>query len=151
MRFLQNSFVEDCRCSYYLVARKKNRDLINNLIPLNVRDKSFIAHKKFTTCSTIYRYVRYGYRVVLDTVSFWDAKNSKGRIWGSFSCEICICDQKMFGTTCIWKMSKDNRKFLKILTSTCIVMCTNFLIISHILQSYASKWAISVFEMHCSI
>ena len=32
----------------------------------------------------IYVYVPYGYRVVVDSVSFWHAENSKDQIWGSF-------------------------------------------------------------------
>lgn len=32
----------------------------------------------------IYRWVQYGYRMVLNSVSFWDAENSKGQNWGSF-------------------------------------------------------------------
>ena len=33
----------------------------------------------------IYRYVPYGYCIVLDSVSFWDSENSKDQSWGSFS------------------------------------------------------------------
>ena len=99
----------------------------------------------------IYRYVPYGYRLVLDSVSFWDAENSKGQSWGWFSEETCFCNQHMFCTRCFRKMSKNNRKPLKIHSSMRIVMCTNFFIILYILQSYPSKWAISVTEMHCSI
>ena len=40
-------------------------------------------------------------------------------------------------------------KYTALQLSQYIVMCTNFLIISYILQSYPSKWAISVNEMHC--
>ena len=37
-------------CSYYLDARKKNGDIISNLIRWNQSDKS-ITHKKLTSCS----------------------------------------------------------------------------------------------------
>ena len=45
----------------------------------------------------------------------------------------------------------DNTKPFKIHSSIRIVMCTNFIIISYILQSYPSKRAISVTAMHCPI
>ena len=46
----------------------------------------------------IYRYVPYGYRVALDSVSVWDAENSKSQSWGWFSQETCFCNQQIFGT-----------------------------------------------------
>ena len=36
-------------CSYYLEARKKNRDFVRNRITWKLSDKSIITHKKFTT------------------------------------------------------------------------------------------------------
>ena len=42
----------------------------------------------------IYRYVPYGYRVFLDSVSFWDAENSKGQSWGSFSKKLAFVTNK---------------------------------------------------------
>ena len=41
-------------------------------------------------------------------------------------------------------------KYTALQLSQYIVMCTNFLIILYILQSYPSKRAISVNEIHCS-
>ena len=80
----------------------------------------------------------YGYRLVLDSVNFGYA-------------EMCWHYQQMFATRYFRKMSKDNRKRFKIHSSTRIVMCTNFFIISYILQSYPSKGAASVTEMHYPI
>ena len=54
----------------------------------------------------------------------------------------------LFGTRCLHKMFKDNRKHFKTNSSTRIVMCTNCLIISYILQSFPSKRGISATEMH---
>ena len=68
----------------------------------------------------------YGYRLVLDSVNFGYA-------------EMCWRYQQMFATRYFRKMSKDNRKRFKIHSSTRIVMCTNFFIISYILQSYPIK------------
>ena len=91
----------------------------------------------------ISRYVPYGYSVVLDSVSFWYAENSK--------CQTCLRKQQMCGTKCLQKIFKDNRKPFSIQSSTRLVTCTNFLFISYILQSYPSKWAILVTEIHCLI
>ena len=99
----------------------------------------------------IYRYVPYRYRVVFDSVSFSDDENPNSLSWGSFSWETCFCNQQMFSIRCIWKMSKDDRKPLKISSSTRIVMYTNFLFFSYFLQSYYSKWATSATEMQCPI
>ena len=60
-----------------------------------------------------------------------------------------FCNQKMFGTRCLRKMSKDNRKSFKIHSSTQIVMHKfSYLVYT---KSYPSKWAISITEMHCPI
>ena len=37
---------------YYVKAKKKNRDFINNLFTWNISNKSIITQKSFTTCST---------------------------------------------------------------------------------------------------
>ena len=57
----------------------------------------------------------------------------------------------MFDLRYLPKMFEDNRKPFKIHSGMRIVMYTNFVIISYILQSYPSKWPISVAEMHCPI
>ena len=113
-----------------------------------VPQKSKLSHFSFKFSVKIYSYAQYGYCVVLDSVSFWDAENYKSQSWGSFSLENCFCNQQMFGTKSLRKKSKDNRKLFKINSGSRSIMCTNFSIISYILQSYPSKWAISVAEMH---
>ena len=62
-----------------------------------------------------------------------------------------FCNQQMFRTRCLWEISKYNRKPFIIHSSTRIVICTKFLIISYILQSYPRKWAILFIEIHCLI
>ena len=60
--------------------------------------------------------------------------------------------KKLAFVTGNWKMPKDNRKPFKIHSSTRIDICYFFIIIiTYILQSYPSKWAVSVTEMYCPI
>ena len=66
----------------------------------------------------IYRCVPCGYRVVPDSVSFWDAENSKGLSWTSFSYETCFCSQQMFCPRCLRSISKDNEKPFRVQKST---------------------------------
>ena len=99
----------------------------------------------------IYRYVPYGYRIVLDSVIFWDAEYSKVQSWGSFSSETCFCNQQMFSIRCLRKMSKANRKPFEIHSSTRIIACIDFLIFFYILQSYPRQGFMLVTEMHCPI
>ena len=61
------------------------------------------------------------------------------------------CSQQLFVTKYLRKISKANRRPFKIHNSTQTVMNTNFIFILYVLQSYPSKWAISVTEMHCPI
>ena len=47
--------------------------------------KSVLWLSSVTFSVKIHRYVPYGFRLVLHSVSFWDAENSKGQSWVSFS------------------------------------------------------------------
>ena len=47
------------------------------------------------------------------------------------------------------RITENLSKYIALQLSQYIVICTNFLIISYILQSYPSKRAISVNKMHC--
>ena len=78
-------------------------------------------------------------------------KIPRTKVEAHFLKKTCFCNEQQFSTRCLRKMSKDNRKPFKIHSSTRIAICTIFLIFYYILQSYLSKWAISVVEMHCPI
>ena len=103
---------------------------------------------KFST--KIYRYAPYGYCAVLDSVSFWDVENSK--VEAHFLKKLDFVTNKCLAQDALGKCPgtiENLSKYTVFPLSQYIVMCTNFLIISCILQSYPNKWAISVNEMRC--
>ena len=75
----------------------------------------------------IYVYLPLGCRVVLDSDSFRDAENSNGQSWGPFYLFLWPTSVSLKRLP---KMSKDNRRPLKIHHSTRRVMSTIFLLSS---------------------
>ena len=100
-----------------------------------------------------YRYVRYGYCVLsLILLVFKMLKIPKTNVEADFLKKLDFVTNKCLAQDAFGKCPKTTEnlsKYAAIQLSQCIVMCTNFLIISYILQWYPSKSAVLANEMHC--